>query len=117
MDGDTSILWLIPGLPLLGAVINAVSGFRLGRRASAVAILAMVGSFALTLLTLVKLVSLGAKDDALRQHLFTMANAGALRIDFALSVDALSMTLMLVITGIGTLIHVYSTAYMDGDEG
>jgi NADH-quinone oxidoreductase subunit L len=103
-------LALVPLLPLLGVVVNTV----LGRRASRV----VAGSIASAVVGLAALVSFSILSTVLSsgpidQVLWTWMHAGRFTADMALRADALSATMMCIVTGIGFLIHVYSVAYMD----
>jgi NADH-quinone oxidoreductase subunit L len=107
------MLLLIALLPLLGFLINASFGRRIGRTAAGVvACGAMLGSFALALASVVRLVGLQPESRAIVYRGFTWISSGAFSADFALRLDPLSAVMILVVTGIGALIHIYSTAYM-----
>jgi NADH-quinone oxidoreductase subunit L len=110
------IPWII-GLPLAGAAINGLVGGRIGRRAvGAVACLSVLGAFVLGLVGLRQI--LGMPEDAvLRVWLFEWIPAGDLRVAAELQLDRLSALMVLVVTGVGLLIHVYSIGYMAGDPG
>ncbi|MCC7537136.1 MAG: NADH-quinone oxidoreductase subunit L [Deltaproteobacteria bacterium] len=107
-------LWLIPLFPLLGAIINAFFGQRLQKANQAnvhfVAIGAMAASFLVAVTHFVMLV--GAEGRFLYGHVWSMFRIGQLDVDFAFAMDELSGLMTLIITGIGTLIHVYSAGYM-----
>jgi NADH-quinone oxidoreductase subunit L len=104
---------LIPLLPLLGFLVNASFGRRVSKAAAgAVACGAMIGSFAVSLLSVVRLVQLEPEARAIVSQVFTWITSGDFRADFTLRLDPLSAVMILVITGIGSLIHIYSTAYM-----
>jgi NADH-quinone oxidoreductase subunit L len=108
--------WLIPVLPFLGFLFNGLLGKRLGKLATA---LAGVGSVALSfILALVLFFAMKAAPGHRLDLYFTewMA-AGNLSVPFGFVVDPLSGTMMLVITGIGLLIHLYSVGYMWEEEG
>jgi NADH-quinone oxidoreductase subunit L len=109
------LVWLVPALPLAGAVINLFLGRRLGRAAGIIASVVMVGAFAASVAVLASLVSLPGDERVRLVRLWTWISVGGLRVPLELRVDPLSITMMLVITGIGTLIHVYSNGYMEGD--
>ena len=131
---EFGLLGLIIALPLLGAIVNGIWGRRLGRSAvSAMALTVMGLAFALSLVTVCHLHSLfteslhggGGAGHGERVRLAwtawewfhtTGGRSGAnIPIDLKFSVDQLSGIMMLVITGIGFLIHLYSTAYMAED--
>jgi len=114
----TRTLWLIPLLPLLGAAANAFFGTRIqarfGKRGVAtVAIGVMVVALTIALLNFASLVRLPDAERYLLDHRWTMIRLGSLDVNFALAMDPLSGLMTLIITGIGTLIHVYASAYME----
>ena len=84
---------------------------------SLVGCLAPAVSFVVTLGLLVRMRALEPAARHFDQTLFTWISAGSVHVDWALRVDPLTMVMLLVVTGIGTLIHVYSTGYMHGDRG
>ncbi len=113
-------LFLIPLLPLVGAAINGLCGATLQRRfgarvVHAIAIGVMLAAAALALVAVGQLAALPAAARYLHDRVFPMLAVGNLRVDFALALDPLSATLLLVITLVGTLIHVYSAGYMHDD--
>jgi NADH-quinone oxidoreductase subunit L len=122
-----SWLWLIPLFPLVGAAINAVIGWKLqgifgepskmkggqGKRlVHSIAVGAMMASFAVAAYSFLQLKGLPVEERHLQQTLWNMFTAGRLSVDLAFSLDQLSMLMVLVVTGIGTLIHVFSIGYM-----
>ena len=119
------LVWLIPALPLAGFAILLVAGPRLGEpRAGWLATAASAGSFLLTLITFGGLLGLesaekggagGRGGRSFVSTLFEWMPIGGLEVDAALLVDPLSMTMALFVTGVGTLIHLYSVGYMHGD--
>lgn len=118
------LVWLIPALPLAGFAVLLLAGPRLGEpRAGWLATAASALSFLLTLITFAGLLGLdsepgGAGGRTGRWHsstLFEWMPLGGLEVDAALLVDPLSMTMALFVTGVGTLIHLYSVGYMHGD--
>jgi NADH-quinone oxidoreductase subunit L len=104
------MLILIPLLPFIGFVVNALLGKRLPKSISGgLACAAIVGSFAVALAAVWSVVS---SHHAMEQTAFTWITSGELSIPFAFRLDNLSSLMILVITGIGSLIHIYSTGYM-----
>jgi NADH-quinone oxidoreductase subunit L len=111
-----SAVWLIPALPLAGFLILLVWGRRLGEPSAGWLATAMVsGSFVAGLVTFAGLL---AEDEHHRQFTFTLFEwlpVGGLSVDMGLLVDPLSITMVLFVTGVGALIHLYSIGYMHGD--
>lgn len=109
--------YLIPLLPLLGFAVLVAAGKRIGEPgAGYIASAAVGGSFVVTLIAFFQL--LGKEHEArhVTDHVFTWINIGGFRVDAALLLDPLSITMALFVTGVGFLIHLYSIAYMHGDE-
>ena len=109
------LIGLAIAIPLLAAAVNMLFGERLGRRAGWFATAAMAASFAIVLGALLDLVSLPAED---RTQIVTVAEwirAGAASVALDLRVDPLSITMAMVVTGVGSLIHLYAIGYMDHD--
>jgi NADH-quinone oxidoreductase subunit L len=107
------MLLLIPLLPFLGFLVNASFGRRLSKAAAgAVACAAMIGSFLVSAVAVWRLAALEPEARAIVQRVFTWISSGDFTVAFTLRVDPLSAVMILVVTGIGSLIHVYSTAYM-----
>jgi NADH-quinone oxidoreductase subunit L len=108
-------VWIVPALPLAGAAVNLFAGRRLGRWAGVLAAALMVVSFALALGVLASLVALPGDSRLAVRHLWEWIAVGSFRVSADLRVDPLSVTMMLVVTGVGAVIHVYSIGYMDRD--
>ena len=112
------LVWLIPALPLAGFLLLLVAGRRLGEPGAGwVATLASGGSFLATCLVFAGLLG---EDEYGRHHVVTLFEwlpAGAFSVDVGFLADPLSITMALFVTGIGTLIHLYSIGYMHGDPG
>lgn len=104
---------LIPLLPLLGFFLNALFGKKLGHASGWVASLAIIGSFICSLYLFFNLPA-GASQTIMLSNWFHFKD---ILIPFAFLIDPLSITMLLVITGIGSLIHIYSIGYMHHDEG
>jgi NADH-quinone oxidoreductase subunit L len=123
-------LWWIPALPLLGSIVCGVLHFLTlkNRRtnpdatgpaglAALVATAAVGGSFALSLMAFSTLSGMDVTARVLESSPWHWIQTGAMSIDVSMVVDPLSSLMLLVVTGIGTLIHVYSSGYMKGDAG
>jgi NADH-quinone oxidoreductase subunit L len=109
----SDMLLLIPLLPFLGFLVNASVGRRLSKAASgAIACGAMAGSFAVSLVAVWRLVALPEDARAITSRIFTWITSGDFTAGFTLRLDPLSSVMILIITGIGLLIHIYSSAYM-----
>ena len=109
------MLFLIPLLPLAGFVVNATLGRRLSKPASAaVAVGAMGLSFGWSVAAVWRLLHVTPVGGvrAINEVVYSWLVSGRLNIPFELRVDPLAAVMILVVTGIGTLIHLYSTAYM-----
>jgi NADH-quinone oxidoreductase subunit L len=103
----------IPLLPLAGFLINSAGARRLPARViGAIASLAMLGAFALSALSVLALIALPPDSREITQTLYTWIGSADFQVPMALRLDPLSAVMILVITGIGALIHIYSTAYM-----
>jgi len=112
----TSAVW-IPLLPLLGWVANGLFGHRWGRRVVAVvACGTVIGAFALGVSLLLDLLALPPAARHVAVDLYRWFAAGAVVVQMRLLVDPLSVTMVLVVSGVGALIHVYSVGYMADDE-
>ena len=108
-------LWLVPALPLAASSVNLFAGRRLGRGAGILASVAMALAFVLAVVNVRNLVATPAESREAVQHLFDWITVGNFNVGVDLRLDALSAVMILVVTGIGTLIHVYAIGYMDGD--
>jgi NADH-quinone oxidoreductase subunit L len=107
------MLALIPLLPFVGFLLNAFFGRRLPKRVSGTLACATIGaSFVISVVSVTRLVALPPESRALVQELFSWISSGTFEAAFTLRLDPLSALMILVVTGIGSLIHVYSTAYM-----
>ena len=107
------MLLLIPAFPLVGFLLNASFGRRVSKGVAAtIACAAMLMSFAVSVAAVARLVGLPADARAIAQTAFNWIESDTLKIDLTLLLDPLSSVMILVVTGIGSLIHVYSTAYM-----
>ena len=108
-------LYLIPLLPFAGFLVNAALGRRLPKAVSGLlATSVMAASFGFSAMTVYRLLGLEPVDGvrAISESYYTWIGSGSLSIPLAFRVDPLASVMILIITGIGTLIHLYSTAYM-----
>src|SRR5262245_35967473 len=104
------MLLLIPLLPFIGFVINACVGSRLSKSISGgLAVAVMLGSFAVSAATAWSVISHHAPVE---QTIFTWISSGDLNVPLTFRVDNLAVLMILIVTGIGSLIHIYSLAYM-----
>ncbi len=110
------LIALVPLFPLIGFLINGLFGKKLSKTiSSTIACLAVAASFVVAFLVFLEL-----KNSNEKSHIITLYqwfSAGALKIDFSFLVDPLSVIFLMIITGIGSLIHLYSAGYMHDDEG
>src|SRR5436853_2015583 len=108
-------LWLIPVFPLLGFLLNGLFG---RRRSKPVINLIAIGSVALSFGWVVKtLLGLGSLDTKYIEHYFTWIQSGFLEIGVDFAVDRLTAVMLMVVTGVGLLIHIYSIGYMSHEGG
>ncbi|MCZ4242998.1 NADH-quinone oxidoreductase subunit L [Pedobacter punctiformis] len=110
------LIWLVPLLPFLGFVING-----LGRNSLSKGLVGVIGSGVILASFIISLfIFFSLNGDAQKSHevfLFDWISAGKLHIPLSFLVDPLSSIMLLIITGIGFLIHLYSTSYMHDDAG
>ncbi len=111
-----NLVWLVPLIPLLGFVVNG-----LGRNSLSKGVIGFIGSGVIFISFAISLgifFELGA--DVVKSHeifLFNWISAGTLHIPLSFLIDPLSSLMLLIITGVGFLIHIYSIGYMHNDEG
>ena len=129
LEWSATPLWLIPLLPFVGAATNAIFGRRLqasnvGRDVSkrwhigsfgvsAVAVGAMLLAFLLVVVNFVQLLGLEPGHRYLYTHAWQMVRIGSLDVNFSFAMDPLSALMALIITGVGSLIHIYACSYME----
>jgi len=121
MNGPLYI-WLIPLLPFAGFLLNGILGSRLPKwLVTTIALLAPLAAFGLVLRAALSVFAIGGFAPSSLPYVETCPipwiNAGMLHIDFSFVLDQLSLVMLLVITGVGFLIHIYSVGYMAHDEG
>lgn len=107
-------LWLLIGFPLIGATILLLVGREGDKYGHLLGTLMSAASFALGLTLFIEL--LGMDERSVTQTVFTWIDTGAFKVDMSLHFDPLSSLFVLLITGVGTLIHIYSIGYMEHDE-
>ncbi len=115
-DGVFSLLWLVIALPALGAVILLLGGKRTDRWGHLLGTATAVGSFLISLILFFALLGRGDEERQVTQHLWDWFTAGSYSVSMDLLYDQLSAVFLLLITGVGSLIHVYSIGYMEHDE-
>jgi NADH-quinone oxidoreductase subunit L len=109
-------LWIIPVLPFVGFLINGILGRKLPQAViKLVAILSVVLSFGYVLKVYATAGDLAANP--IHEHYFTWIQSGAFHVGWDFAVDKLTMIMLLIVTGIGSLIHIYATSYMEHEEG
>jgi NADH-quinone oxidoreductase subunit L len=109
------VLALIPLFPFLGFLVNATMGRRLSKSMSGgLASMVMLASFAVSVMSVWQLFGMAPEARATLppQVVYTWIESGDLKVDVGFRLDQLSAVMILVVTGIGSLIHIYSTAYM-----
>jgi NADH-quinone oxidoreductase subunit L len=112
-------VWLIPLFPLIGVVINGLFGKKIKNEKviGGIATLAVAGSFVVACGILFQLLSLPGEERHFVKTIFTWIQAGPFKADVAFLIDPLSALMLMVVTGVGSLIHLYSIGYMHGEEG
>jgi NADH-quinone oxidoreductase subunit L len=113
--GVHALLWLLIALPLAGAVTLLLGGRRTDEWGHLLATALAGLSFVVALASFAKLLSFDGDARAVTQHLFSYVPAGGLRVGADLFLDPLSSAFTLLVTGVGTLVHVYSIGYMEHD--
>jgi NADH-quinone oxidoreductase subunit L len=108
-------LWLIPFFPLIGFLLNGLFGRRFSKTAiNVIGVGSVALSFAYVLVVLKQLYPL---NSAYSEHYFTWIQSGFLNVGFDLFVDRLTTVMLLVVTGVGLLIHIYAVGYMAHEGG
>jgi len=113
--GAFSLTWLLVALPLAGAALLLLGGRRTDRVGPMLATVVSWASFVVGVVVFVALLGRDANARAVDQHLFAWIPAGGLQVDVGLLLDPLSMSFVLLVTLVGSLIHVYSLGYMADD--
>ena len=110
--------WIIIALPLAGGALTGILGSRLpGRLVSLIGCLSVGLSLLFSLQAFQALKALTPQQRLVRIHLLDWIHSGALETDFGLLIDPLAVLMLVVVTGVGFLIHLYSLEYMRGKPG
>jgi NADH:ubiquinone oxidoreductase subunit 5 (chain L)/Multisubunit Na+/H+ antiporter, MnhA subunit len=117
MTSTFDLIWAVIGLPLVGFLFHAFFGKRVGKKVvGTVGTAVVLGAFALSVYLLIELLRLPAADRQVISTLWRWIEAGEFKVSFEALVDPLSLLMALIVTGVGGLIHLYSTGYMADDE-
>lgn len=103
------------GLPLLGATVLLLGGRRTNAWGHFLAVAMSASSFLLGTFLFIQMAGKSEEEREVGQHLFDWISVGAFQVPFGLHLDQLSIVFVLLITGVGTLIHIYSIGYMEHD--
>lgn len=116
MESLAELVWLVPAFPLVGFLTLMVIGRRLGEPAAGwLATAAMGASFVASVVVFLGVLAREGAERVVQVELFDWVVAGDFSVDIGLLADPLSVTMILFITGVATLIHLYSIGYMHGD--
>jgi NADH-quinone oxidoreductase subunit L len=111
-------IWLIPAFPAAGFLVNAFFGRKMSKAiVSWVACLALFGSFVVSAAIFIDFLGLPANMRVFEMNAFDWIVSGEFAASVGFRIDALSIVMCLVVSGVGFLIHVYSAGYMHDDEG
>jgi NADH-quinone oxidoreductase subunit L len=111
------LIWIVPALPLLGAVVLLFFGKRIGEPIAGWIATGLVGlSFIASIVMFFAMLDLPSDVRVNVVTLYTWLPAGRLHVDMGFYADTLSLTWILLVTGVGSLVHIYSIGYMHGDE-
>ncbi|MGW3565615.1 NADH-quinone oxidoreductase subunit L [Streptomyces sp. NPDC000941] len=111
-----NLIGLLVAAPLLGAALLLCGGRRLDGKGHLLGTALALASFVIGAVLFADMLGRDERDRALHSHLFSWIPVGGFRADVAFQLDQLSMTFVLLITGVGGLIHIYSIGYMEHDE-
>ena len=110
-------LWLIPFFPLVGAIINGLFGKRYIRNEAVIGAIGTGAVFLSFLVTCMHFFQLGGETERMQQVVASWMSVGNLQVDWGFLFDPLSAIMLMVVCGVGSLIHLYSIGYMHGEEG
>jgi len=111
----TTPIWLLIALPLIGAVVLLLGGKATDAWGHRLGCATAIASFVVALMSVIELVNRDVTDRSVDERLFSWVPVAALHLDFGLRLDQLSICFVLLITGVGSLIHLYSVGYMAHD--
>ncbi len=114
-DGVFALMWLVIALPLLGAAVLLLGGRATDRWGHLLGTAMPVGSFVISLVMFFSLLGRDAEERQVGQHLYNWIDVGSLHVGMDLLYDPLAALFLLLITGVGSLIHLYSIGYMEHD--
>ncbi|WP_426563439.1 NADH-quinone oxidoreductase subunit L [Angustibacter sp. McL0619] len=114
-SGVFSLTWLLVALPLLGAVVLLLGGRRTDRWGHLLGVTMSWAAFVVALVVFIAMLGRSSDDRAFTQQLYSWISAGSFKVEAGLMLDQLSMAFCLLVTFVGSLILVYSVAYMEHD--
>ena len=114
-EGIFNYIWVIIALPAIGAFILLTLGNRTNKWGHYLATVLPIGSFVLAVMMWLAMLQRPSEDRGIIQHLWDWVIVGDFTANVGLQLDQLSMTFVLLITGVGSLIHIYSIGYMHDD--
>ncbi|MEU7633009.1 NADH-quinone oxidoreductase subunit L [Nocardia sp. NPDC049220] len=112
---DTAMLWLLPALPLAGAIVLLLTGRYADKWGHLLGTAMALASFVVAAIAFFAMLGRDTAERAVHKDLFSWVPVAGLQVDFGLQLDQLSVCFALLITGVGSLIHVYSIGYMSHD--
>ncbi len=116
-SGAFEFMWLLLVFPIVGAIVLLTIGKAGDKWGHILGVLMPVASFAVAIWMFVSMLGLPADDRSQNLFLWNWVAVGGFEVPLGLHLDQLSMTFVLLITGVGSLIHIYSIGYMNGDPG
>jgi NADH-quinone oxidoreductase subunit L len=114
-EGVQSLAWLLIALPLAGAAVLLLGGRRTDKWGHLLACAMVVGSFVVGAAAFVQMLGYSGEERVRSLHLYEYFVVGSFKLDMGLLIDPLSISFVLLITGVGSLIHIYSIGYMEHD--
>lgn len=112
------LIWLIPAFPAIGFLINGLLGIRFPKTLTAwVACLSVIASFAVSATIFIQFLQMAPESRVFEKTVFDWIVSGDFKTTIGFRIDALSIIMCLVVSGVGSLIHIYSVGYMHDDPG